>query len=174
MSLYTHISLFLFVLKIFVFKRIVRPMGVIQVGFSFLDEFSWISKYLLYFIKLNILQLLIVIEVYSWYVSLLCQTLEGRSQISNWISDTLTYCPPCPNCDKFYTSRCSDSGSSGACALSLTKLCSLCLSTSPGLDWDQIEIQNIEVFMNFLSQDIARTHIQITWGMGNRWKLLDA
>lgn len=116
MSLYTHISLFLFVLKIFVFKRIVRPMGVIQVGFSFLDEFSWISKYLLYFIKLNILQLLIVIEVYSWYVSLLCQTLEGRSQISNWISDTLTYCPPCPNCDKFYTSRCSDSGSSGACA----------------------------------------------------------
>ena len=33
--------------------------------------------------------------------------------------------------------------------LSLTKLCSLCLSTSPGLDWDQTDIQNVEVFMKF-------------------------
>ena len=102
--------------------------------------------------KVNITLLLIVIEVYSWYVSLLCQTLEGRSQISNWISDILTYCPPCPNCDKFYTSGCSDSGSSEACAvpLSLTKLSSFCLSTSSGQDWDQNDIQNIEVFMKFL------------------------
>ena len=100
--------------------------------------------------KVNITLLLIVIEVYSWYVSLLCQTLEGRSQISNWISDILTYCPPCPNCDKFYTSGCSDSGSSETCAPLFDQIVQSLSVNQPWARFGPNDIQNIEVFMKFL------------------------
>ena len=94
--------------------------------------------------------------MYSWYVSLLCQTLEGRSQISNWISDILTYCPRCPNCDKFYTSRCSDSGQGRLVSPSplfdqILLIGSFCPSTSPRVKMYlvQNDIQNIEMFIKF-------------------------
>lgn len=123
-----------------------------------------LAKCLVYrevFLKSYIWLLLIDILVYSWYVSLLCQTLEGRSQISNWISDILTYCPRCPNCDKFYTSRCSDAGQVRLVPpcphlLSLTKSCWLAASVhqpAPGykicMYLVQNDIQNIEMFIKF-------------------------
>ena len=92
--------------------------------------------------------------MYSWYVSLLCQTLGGRSQISNWISDILTYCPRCPNCDKFYTSRCSVSGQERLVPPSplsdqIVLIGSFCPSTSPGVNWEQNDTKNIEMFIKF-------------------------
>ena len=54
-SLYTHISLFLFALKTFVFTQIVRPMGIFNFDSSLLstqDEFEFLeTKYLLFFKK---------------------------------------------------------------------------------------------------------------------------
>ena len=57
-SLYTHISLFLFALKTFVFTQIVRPMGIFNFDSSLLstqDEFEFLeTKYLLFFKKYSI------------------------------------------------------------------------------------------------------------------------
>ena len=57
-SLYTHISLFLFALKTFVFTQIVKPMGIFNFDsslFSTQDEFEFLeTKYLLFFKKYSI------------------------------------------------------------------------------------------------------------------------
>ena len=35
--------------------------------------------------------------------------------------------------------------------------------------WCKMKFKILKCSLNFLTQDIAHTHIQITWGMGNRW-----